>query len=90
VADAREEREGRERERAGTKQQKKVAEAAAHYGVADLPALVSQLEEEMKQAATALDFETAARLRDELFEIKAAMGERSNSARRAAPWRPGR
>ncbi|MBI5601288.1 MAG: excinuclease ABC subunit UvrB [Gemmatimonadetes bacterium] len=89
VADAREEREGRERERAGTKQQRKVAEAAAHYGVEDLPKLVVQLEEEMKEAAKALDFETAARLRDELFEIKAAMGERS-STRRAAPWRGGR
>ncbi len=89
VADAREEREGRERERAGTKQQRKVAEAAAHYGVDDLPKLVVQLEEEMKEAAKALDFEAAARLRDELFEIKAAMGERS-STRRAAPWRGGR
>jgi excinuclease ABC subunit B len=89
VADAREEREGRERERAGTKHQRKVAEAAAHYGVEDLPKLVIQLEEEMKDAATALDFETAARLRDELFEIKAAMGERSHT-RRAAPWRGGR
>ena len=89
VADAREEREGRERERAGTKHQRKVAEAAAHYGVEDLPKLVIQLEEEMKEAAKALDFETAARLRDELFEIKAAMGERS-STRRAAPWRGGR
>ncbi len=90
VADAREEREGRERERAGTKQQRKVAEAAAHYGVEDLPKLITQLEEEMKEAAKALDFETAARLRDELFEIKAAMGERSGRARRAAPWRAGR
>ncbi|MDP1889337.1 MAG: excinuclease ABC subunit UvrB [Gemmatimonadaceae bacterium] len=89
VADARDEREGRERERAGTKHQRKVAEAAAHYGVEDLPKLVIQLEEEMKEAAKALDFETAARLRDELFEIKAAMGERS-STRRAAPWRGGR
>jgi len=44
----------------------------------------------MKEAAKALDFETAARLRDELFEIKAAMGERSHGARRGASWRPGR
>jgi excinuclease ABC subunit B len=90
VADAREEREGREKARAGEKQQRKVAEAAAHYGVEDLPALVVQLEEEMKEAAKALDFETAARLRDELFEIKAAMGERSHGARRGASWRAGR
>ncbi len=90
VADAREAREGREQARAGERQQRKVAEAAAHYGTDDLPGLVVQLEEEMREAAKALDFETAARLRDELFEIKAAMGERSHSARRAAPWRAGR
>jgi excinuclease ABC subunit B len=95
VADARDEREGREAERAGSKKQKKVAEAAAHYNTNDLPGLVKRLEDEMKQAARDLDFETAARLRDELFEIKAAMGERSGGAdaagrRRPAPWRPGR
>ena len=90
VADAREEREGREAARAGAKQQRKVAEAAAHYGVEDLPGLIAQLEEEMREAAKALDFETAARLRDELFEIKAAMGERSHGARRGASWRAGR
>jgi excinuclease ABC subunit B len=90
VADAREEREGRERARAGDRKERKVAEAAAHYGVDDLPALVVQLEEEMKEAAKALDFEAAARLRDELFEIKAAMGERSHGARRGATWRAGR
>ena len=90
VADARDEREGREKARAGEKQQRKVAEAAAHYGVEDLPQLVVQLEEEMKEAAKALDFETAARLRDELFEIKAAMGERSHGARRQWQRRAGR
>ncbi len=95
VADARDEREGREKEREGSKKQRKVAEAAAHYNTRDLPGLVLQLEEEMKQAARDLDFETAARLRDELFEIKTAMGERSGGAdaagrRRPAPWRPGR
>jgi excinuclease UvrABC helicase subunit UvrB len=95
VADARDEREGRENERAGTRKARKVAEAAAHYNTNDLPGLVTQLEDEMKQAAKDLDFETAARLRDELFEIKTAMGERSDGAdaagrRRHAPWRPGR
>ncbi|MDQ8154483.1 MAG: excinuclease ABC subunit UvrB [Gemmatimonadota bacterium] len=89
VADARDEREGREKARAGDKKQRKVAEAAVAYGTSDLPGLVTRLEEEMKDAAKALDFETAARLRDELFEIKAAMGERSGGARRA-PWRAGR
>jgi len=95
VADARDEREGRESARASTKKQKKVAEAAAHYGVDDLPKLVLRLEDEMKQAAKDLDFESAARLRDELFEIKTAMGEKGGGAdaagrRRPQAWRPGR
>ena len=34
-----------------------------------------KLEEEMRAAAKNLDFETAARLRDELFDLKAAMGD---------------
>ncbi|HEX7527071.1 MAG TPA: excinuclease ABC subunit UvrB, partial [Gaiellaceae bacterium] len=36
VADARDEREGREKEREGTRKQRKVAEAAAHYNTKDL------------------------------------------------------
>ena len=63
VADARIEKEapaGRVSEHAG-----------AGYDVADLPALIAQLEGEMKEAAKALDFETAARLRDQLFELRA-------------------
>jgi excinuclease ABC subunit B len=95
VADARDEREGRENARASTKKQKKVAEAAAHYGTDDLPKLVLRLEDEMKQAAKDLDFESAARLRDELFEIKTAMGEKAGGPdaagrRRPQAWRPGR
>jgi excinuclease UvrABC nuclease subunit len=35
----------------------------------------------MREAATALDFEAAARLRDQLFEVKARMG--SSGARPA-------
>jgi excinuclease ABC subunit B len=64
VADARTEREGRERER-------KVAEKAATYGNEDPAAMVQRLEHEMREAAANLDFETAARLRDQLFEMKA-------------------
>jgi excinuclease ABC subunit B len=41
---------------------------------ADRAALVARLEKEMQEAAAALDFETAARLRDHVFEIKAASG----------------
>jgi excinuclease ABC subunit B len=64
VADARTEREGRERER-------KVAEKVATYGNEDPAAMVDRLEREMREAAANLDFETAARLRDQLFEMKA-------------------
>ena len=42
--------------------------------------MIAELEKEMKEAAEALDFETAARLRDQLFEIKAkADGTRARS-----------
>ncbi|HUF64905.1 MAG TPA: excinuclease ABC subunit UvrB [Gemmatimonadaceae bacterium] len=67
VADARDASEKREAER-----ERRVAEAArGAYTAQDLEKLVRTLEDEMKAAATALDFETAARLRDELFEVRA-------------------
>jgi excinuclease UvrABC helicase subunit UvrB len=46
-------------------------------------ALVERLEAEMKSAAEQLDFEQAARIRDELFEIKAELepARRSRSPR---------
>ncbi|HEY3112903.1 MAG TPA: excinuclease ABC subunit UvrB [Gemmatimonadaceae bacterium] len=69
VADARMEREEREREKG-----RRVAEAGARYGADNLPALIAELEAQMREAATNLDFETAARLRDELFEVKAKAG----------------
>ncbi|HEX9219352.1 MAG TPA: excinuclease ABC subunit UvrB [Gemmatimonadaceae bacterium] len=69
VADARTEREEREREKG-----RRVAEAGARYGTDNLPALIAELEAQMREAATNLDFETAARLRDELFEVKAKAG----------------
>src|SRR5216110_1153041 len=69
VADARTEREEREKEKF-----RRVAEAGARYGADNLPALIAELEAQMREAATNLDFETAARLRDELFEVKAKAG----------------
>jgi excinuclease ABC subunit B len=75
VADARDGTDARDADRVRGKKQLKVAEAQRAYGTDDLPALVLRLEEEMKTAAKALDFETAARLRDELFDLKAAMGD---------------
>src|SRR5688500_2386881 len=75
VADAREAREAREGEQA-----RRVAESGTAYGAMNPAELIAQLEQEMKQAAAALDFETAARLRDQLFEIKAkADGTRARS-----------
>jgi excinuclease ABC subunit B len=83
VADARDEREAREADRGDRRKQKKVAEAAAHYGTDDLPGLVARLEGQMREAAKMLDFETAARLRDELFDVRAAMDGTRREPRRA-------
>jgi len=58
VADARVEKE------------KKVAEPARQYAVMDHDALARMLEEQMKEAAANMDFELAATLRDQLFELK--------------------
>ncbi|HXG71745.1 MAG TPA: excinuclease ABC subunit UvrB [Gemmatimonadaceae bacterium] len=70
VADARTEREARESEKG-----RRVAENTSSYTAKDLPALIAQLEGQMRDAATALDFEMAARLRDQLFELKAKAGK---------------
>ncbi|HEU4721498.1 MAG TPA: excinuclease ABC subunit UvrB [Gemmatimonadaceae bacterium] len=75
VADARGERE----EERGPKR-RKVAEAEAPgYEMVEPETLVAMLEQQMREAATALDFEAAARLRDQLFEVKARMA--GNTAR---------
>ena len=53
----------------------KVAEPAPGYtDEVDSEAFVKILEEEMAKAAEALDFERAAALRDQLFDLKAAVG----------------
>jgi excinuclease ABC subunit B len=62
VADAREPAEDR----------RKVAERGARYDPQQVEKLVAELEKEMRDAAKNLDFETAARLRDEVFDIRAA------------------
>jgi excinuclease ABC subunit B len=64
VADARIEKEERDRLR-------KVAEAGTSYNPEQLDELIAQLETEMRAAAADLDFEAAARLRDEVFDLKA-------------------
>ena len=74
VADAREEKEGGRKDR-------RVAERTPAYGAAaaDPAKLVEQLEKEMKEAAASLDFEAAARIRDQLFELRAKGGAPAKS-----------
>src|SRR5579885_418207 len=62
VADARTERE---------EKGKKVAEPARGYAVMETESLEKMLEEQMRDAAAAMDFELAAQLRDQLFEVRA-------------------
>jgi excinuclease ABC subunit B len=57
---------------ARTEKAAKVAEPARGYAVMDHGALVRMLEEQMKEAAANMDFELAATLRDQLFELKVA------------------
>jgi excinuclease ABC subunit B len=80
VADARMEREDERPKRA-----RKVAEAEAReYQLADPEELIKMLEGQMREAATALDFEAAARLRDQLFEVRARVAGESARATVAA------
>jgi excinuclease ABC subunit B len=74
VADSRLDRDEREKEKL-----RRVSESSARYGTDNLPALIADLEAQMREAATNLDFETAARLRDELFEVKAKAGREERS-----------
>jgi excinuclease ABC subunit B len=60
VADARTEREV-----------KKVAEPARGYAIMETASLEKMLDEQMREAAAAMDFELAAQLRDQLFELRA-------------------
>ena len=55
----------------GEKEQKRVAEPARGYSVMDVGQLEALLETQMKEAAVAMDFELAAQLRDQLFELRA-------------------
>ena len=85
VADARVEREEGEKPKRG----RKVSEPApASYEMVDPETLVKMLEDQMREAATALDFEAAARLRDQLFEVKARLPGAPAHGRLAADAAP--
>jgi len=60
-----------------------VREKAEAYEDLEPEELVRVLESEMREAAEALDFERAARLRDELFEVKASMDGREKRSPRS-------
>jgi excinuclease ABC subunit B len=66
------------------KEDKKVAEPARGYAIMDTESLEKMLEEQMKQAAGAMDFELAAQLRDQLFEVRARKGGKSAGAQKAS------
>ncbi|HEX6059753.1 MAG TPA: helicase-related protein, partial [Gemmatimonadaceae bacterium] len=67
---------------ARTEKERKVAEPVATYASEmDTDALLAMLEAQMKEAAKELDFETAARLRDQIFEVKAKGGKGGEGAR---------
>lgn len=84
VADARVEREGE------APAPRRLASEAAPRSREELETLVGELEVAMREAATALDFEAAARLRDQLFEVRTALGQAPSEARgnAVAPRRP--
>jgi excinuclease ABC subunit B len=73
VADARMERED-----------KKVAEPARGYAVMETATLEKMLDEQMREAAAAMDFELAAQLRDQLFELRARRDSSKEKGRTAA------
>jgi excinuclease ABC subunit B len=70
VADAREEKEDRK---------KRVAETARGYAIMETESLEKLLEEQMREAATAMDFELAAQLRDQLFEVRARGAKKASA-----------
>ncbi len=73
-------------------EQHAVRERVVSYDKLEPEALVEVLEREMHEAAEALDFERAARLRDALFDVKAKLEsrptDRGTARSRLAALRP--
>ncbi len=76
VADARIERDGEAQPAL-----RRLSGEATPRSREELEALVSELETAMKEAASTLDFESAARLRDQLFDVRTALGQAPAQAR---------
>ena len=76
VADARIERDGEAQPAV-----RRLSGEAAPRSREELEALVSELETAMREAAQTLDFESAARLRDQLFDVRTALGQAPAQAR---------
>ena len=76
VADAREPKEGK----GGTSASEPSTSRTGSRSREELEQLVQELEGAMREAAVALDFETAARLRDELFEVRTLLGGGASAA----------
>ncbi len=55
---------------------------AAGLPKSDLQRVIAELEKQMKEAAKNLEFEKAAALRDEIFELRSVLADESN----AKPW----
>ncbi len=77
VADAREPKEGK-----GGATANVVKTPSGNRSREELEAWVVELEAAMREAATALDFEAAARLRDELFEVRTLLGGEGSAGAR--------
>ena len=55
----------------GEREDKRVAEPESGYDAMDQEALEKMLDEQMRTASREMDFELAAQLRDQLFEVRA-------------------
>jgi hypothetical protein len=65
----------------GEREERKVAEPARGYAVMETESLEKMLDQQMREAAAAMDFELAAQLRDQLFELRARRDTASKARR---------